>query len=385
MKACACSIVVATACLCSALFAAEDVFLLSYFKGNGETGVYLASSEDGLTFKDLNEGQPVFVPPQWVGQNLTRDPSIVYRDELFHMVWTSSWTGECFGAATSPDLKAWSAPVQVQPFKNWPANDRPINTWAPEVHWDPVQKNYAILWSSATTAVEGDGGHNSGGLEKDPARKVKPDPRHHRTFISRTTDFQSFTDAKVFFSPGVSEIDAMMAFDERGSTDPTKGRWVLVCKNEQMAKLGGKNIRVTTAPADLTKPFPPKFRAPDGWQTREDPKREESRSGVESKGKMPSPRSWSGPVAGPGSSVQAKQWTEGPTLLKVGDEWRLYFDRFRLRTNRFGLATSTDLVRWTDRTNELTAPPQAMHGTIFRAPRAVVSKAFDEARPQSGR
>jgi len=337
-------------CLGSASLASDDAFLLSYFKGNGETGVYLAASEDGLTFRDLNEGRPVFVPPAWAGQNLTRDPSIVYRDGLFLMVWTSSWTGECFGAATSRDLKQWSEPVQVQPFKNWPANDRPANTWAPEVQWDPVQKNYAILWSSATAGVEGDGGHNSGGLEKDPARKTKPDLRHHRTFISRTTDFRTFTDAQVFFSPGVSEIDAMMAFDDRGTTDASDDRWVMVCKNEQMQELGGKNIRVTIAPADLTKPFPPKFCSPSD---REKP--------------------WSEPVVGPGSGVQASQWVEGPTLLKVGDEWWLYFDRFRQKTNRFGLATSKDLVRWTDRTGELTVPPQAHHGTIFRTPRAAVS------------
>ena len=350
MKTRICCAIVTAALLSSTSFASDNIFLLSYFKGNGETGVYLACSEDGLTFRDLNEGRPVFAPPQWSGQNLTRDPSIVYRDGLFRMVWTSSWTGECFGAATSPDLKQWSQPVQVQPFRNWPADDRPMNTWAPEICWDPVQKDYAILWSSATAAVESDGGHNSGGLEKDPARKVKADPRHHRTFISRTTDFQSFTDAKVFFSPGVSEIDAMMAFDDRGTADSSDDRWVLVCKDEQMAELGGKNIRVTTASADLTKPFPPEFRSlTDAAQP------------------------WSGPVAGPGSGVQASQWAEGPTLLKVGDEWRLYFDRFRLRTNRFGLATSKDLTHWTDRTRELTVPPQAMHGTIFRAPRSAVS------------
>jgi hypothetical protein len=329
---------------------AEEVFLLSYFTGNGETGVYLAASEDGLTFKDLNEGRPVFTPPQWAGQSLTRDPSIVYRDGVFHMVWTSSWTGECFGAATSPDLKQWSQPVQVQPFKNWPANDRPVNTWAPEVHWDPVQKNYAILWSSSTAGVEGDGGHNSGGLEKDPARKVKPDPRHHRTFISRTSDFQSFTDAKLFFSPGVSEIDGMMAFDDGGTADGADDRWVLVCKDEQFQELGGKNLRLATAPADLANPFPPKFHSPSDMN-----------------------KPWSEPVAGPGSSVQANQWAEGPTLLKVGAEWRLYFDRFRLKADRFGLAVSKDLIHWTDRTGELKMPPQASHGTIFRAPRAAVS------------
>jgi hypothetical protein len=382
MKACICYAVVATTCFCSASFAANDVFLLSYFKGNGETGVYLAASEDGLTFQDLNEGRPIFAPPQWAGQNLTRDPSIVYRDGLFHMVWTSSWTGECFGAATSSDLRRWSEPVQVQPFRNWPANDRPVNTWAPEVHWDPVQKNYAILWSSATAAVEGDGGHNSGGLEKDPARKIKADPRHHRTFISRTTDFRSFTDAKVFFSPGVSEIDAMIVFDDRGTADSADDRWVLVCKDEQMAELGGKNIRVTTAPARV-EGVPPSNRGRDARDTTTAPADLTNLFSPQFHSPNDPNKPWSGPVAGPGSTVQANQWTEGPTLLKIGDEWRLYFDRFRLRTNRFGLATSNDLVHWTDRTGELTVPPQAMHGTIFRAPRAVVSKAFSGAHANS--
>jgi hypothetical protein len=340
--------------LCAGFVHAEDeLFLLSYFKGNGESGVFLACSEDGRVFNDLNGGQAVFTPPAWEGQNLTRDPSVVFRDGVFHMVWTSSWVGACFGAATSPDLKDWSEPVRVEPFRNWPANDLPQNTWAPEAHWDPVQKGYAILWSSATASVDSDGGHNSGGLEKDPNRNVKPDVRHHRTFLSRTTDFRSFTDARVFFSPGYSEIDACMAFDDRGTADTSDDRWVMVVKDEQMQELGGKNIRLTTAPADLTNPFPPKFCSPTDAS-----------------------KPWTEPVVGPGASVQATQWVEGPTLMKVGGEWWLYFDRFRMRTNRFGLATSTDLVHWTDRTGEVKVPPEAHHGTIFRAPRVVILKAF---------
>jgi len=348
------SFVAALVCSCC-VEAGDDVFLLSYFKGNGETGVFLACSEDGLTFKDLNDGRAVFAPPAWEGQNLTRDPSIVFHDGLFRMVWTSSWVGTCFGAATSPDLKRWSEPVRVEPFRNWPANDQPQNTWAPEVHWDWKQKNYAILWSSATAGAEGDGGHNSGGLEKDPNRKVKPDLRHHRTFISRTTDFKSFTDAKVFFSPGLSEIDACMAYDGGRKADPIYDRWVMAIKDEQMQELGGKNIRLTAAMADLTNPFPPKFRS------LTDPN-----------------KPWTDPVVGPGSSVQPNQWVEGATLLRVGSEWWLYFDRYRMRTNRFGLATSKDLVQWTDRTDEVKMPPDAHHGTIFRAPRAVVFNAFPQ-------
>ncbi len=354
MKRCIWSVVVALVC-CGCVEAAEDVFLLSYFKSNGETGVFLACSEDGLTFKDLNDGRAIFTPPAWKEQNLTRDPSIVFHDGLFRMVWTSSWVGTCFGAATSPDLKQWSEPVRVEPFRHWPANDQPYNTWAPEVHWDWKQKDYAILWSSATTGTDGDGGHNSGGLEKDPNRKVKPDTRHHRTFISRTTDFKSFTDAKVFFSPGVSEIDACMAYDGGRKADPKYDRWVLAVKDEQVQELGGKNIRLTAAPVDLTNPFPPKF------HSLTDPN-----------------KPWTDPVVGPGSSVQPNQWVEGPTLLKVGDEWRLYFDRFRLRANRFGLATSKDLIHWTDRSDEVRMPAEAHHGTIFRAPRDIILKAFPQ-------
>jgi len=370
----ACCVVLAATCLGSLSFASEDIFLLSYFKGNGETGVYLAASEDGLTFQDLHEGRPVFVPSAWEGQNLTRDPSIVYRDGLFRMVWTSSWTGECFGAATSPDLKRWSPPVQVQPFRNWPADDRPANTWAPEVHWDPVQKDYAILWSSATARMEGSGGHNSGGLEKDPARQVKPDLRHHRTFIARTADFRNFSEARVFFAPGVSQIDAMMAFDDRGTAEAADDRWVMVCKNEQFQELGGKNLRLAVAPARV-EGVPPSQRGRDARDTtivRADPAQPPA-SRFRAPGDPNQP--WSAPVVGPGSSVQASQWVEGPTLLKVGDEWWLYFDRFRLRANRFGLATSKDLLHWTDRTGAVKTPPEARHGTVFRAPRAVLRDA----------
>ena len=340
--------VIQSACVVS-VEAADEVFLFSFFKDNGQAGAFLAGSTDGLTFQELNDGEPILSPPQWEGQNLTRDPSIIYHDGLFRMVWTTSWRGRCFGAAVSPDLKHWSEPVQVRPFENWPADDAPGNTWAPEVHWDPVQGDYAILWSSATAGVEGDGGHNSAGLESDPDSGIKRDVRHHRTFISRTSDFQHFTDARVFFAPGSSQIDACMVFDDRGTTSRADDRWAMAVKHEQFEEAGGKNIRIALAPADLTEPFPPSFRSPT------DPA-----------------RTWSDPIVGPGSSVQPHEWVEGPTLMKVGDEWWLYFDRFRAGTDRYGLATSKDLIHWTDRTAEVKIPREAHHGTIFRAPLAAV-------------
>ena len=37
----------------------KEVFLLPYFLGNGETGVYFAFSNDGLKFEWLNDGKVV--------------------------------------------------------------------------------------------------------------------------------------------------------------------------------------------------------------------------------------------------------------------------------------------------------------------------------------
>lgn len=62
------------------LFAQErtdDVLLFAYFRDNGQAGIFLAQSEDGITFAPLNEERPIFTPPTWPGQNLTRDPSIL--------------------------------------------------------------------------------------------------------------------------------------------------------------------------------------------------------------------------------------------------------------------------------------------------------------------
>ena len=64
----------------------DDVLLFTYFRDNGQHGVNLASSTDGMNFIPLNDDKPVFTPPTWKGQNLTRDASVLYHDGVFHMV-----------------------------------------------------------------------------------------------------------------------------------------------------------------------------------------------------------------------------------------------------------------------------------------------------------
>ncbi len=299
----------------------DEVLLLSFFRGNGEAGVFLAASEDGRRFTPLNGDQPVMKPAPWEKQNLTRDPSILYHDGKFRLVWTTSWKGDCLAYAESKDLVTWSQPVRVEPF----GAQKPANTWAPEICWDPLQRNYLILWSS---------------------RLGQPG---NRIFMTRTADGKTFTGAQPFLDRTFGCIDAYLLREEEA------GRWVMVYKNEDAEAKGGKNLRVATAPLDFSAP----------WVDRVDR-----------------------PIIGPGSAVAADTMTEGPTLLKRKGEYVLYWDSplrglnpkalpkdvaaLKVPGDSYGMATSTDLVTWRDRTAELSLPRNVRHGTVFPAPRAAV-------------
>lgn len=64
----------------------NNVYLFSYFVDNGEDGLHLAYSQDGLNWLPLNEGRS-FLIPQLGKDKLMRDPSIVVSPEgRFHMV-----------------------------------------------------------------------------------------------------------------------------------------------------------------------------------------------------------------------------------------------------------------------------------------------------------
>ena len=66
----------------------DDVLFLAFFRDNGQAGIFLAASRDGVRFDAVNNDRPVMKPAGWPGQSLTRDPSIVYHDGKFHAVWT---------------------------------------------------------------------------------------------------------------------------------------------------------------------------------------------------------------------------------------------------------------------------------------------------------
>ena len=112
---------------------------------NGEDGLHLAHSSDGLRWTALNRDRSLLRPT--IGKDrLMRDPSIVRGpDGIFHMVWTTGWHDQGIGVAHSEDLIRWSEQTRIGVMDHEP---KCRNCWAPEIFYDDVQQQYLIFWAS---------------------------------------------------------------------------------------------------------------------------------------------------------------------------------------------------------------------------------------------
>lgn len=209
------------------IIAAEDneyVYLFSFFRKNGEDGLYLAWSADGLKWTELKPKAVSFLKPQ-VGGNLMRDPCICLGpDNKFHLVWTTSWTKPpVVGYSSSTNLIDWSEQKAI-PVMNHEPDTR--NVWAPELFYDRQKQQFLIFWSLTIpgkfpeTADTGDNGYN------------------HRIYYTTTKDFVNFAPTKLLFDGGFNVIDATML--ERG------GKYYLIVKDETLKPVK-KNLRIAVA------------------------------------------------------------------------------------------------------------------------------------------
>lgn len=245
-------------------YSQENVYLFSYFTNNGQDGLHLAYSFDGLNWAELNNGQS-FLKPEVGKDKLMRDPCIYYgKDKRFHMVWTSGWWDRYIGYASSEDLIHWSKQDTVPVMEKEPAA---LNSWAPEISYDDKSDNYIIFW--ATTIP---------GRHKEVATSEREKGLNHRIYYTTTRDFKTFSETKMFFNPDFSTIDATIL--KKGK------KYYLFVKNEN-SNPPEKNIRVAVA---------------------------DNASG-------PYPTEVSGPITG-------KFWAEGPTALQVGKYVYVYFDKY---------------------------------------------------------
>ncbi len=281
-------------------------YLFAYFKNNGEDGLHLAHSRDGLKWRPLNEDKP-YLTPLVGSQRLLRDPCILQGpDGVFHLVWTTGWEGRDIGIAHSKDLINWSEQKTIPVMAHEPTA---MNCWAPELFYDGANRQYLIIWS---TTIPGKFAETAGSARKG---------RNHRIYYVATKDFTTYSPTALFYDGGFNVIDATVVQDGQ--------RFVLIVKDETELPVAKKHLRLAT----------------------------------------------SDKAAGPysaASSAFTKDWVEGPTALKVNQDWLVYYDEYR--DHRYGALKTRDWRTWEDVSGKLEFPNGMRHGTAFSVSAEVAAR-----------
>jgi hypothetical protein len=301
----------ATLLLALLLPACHADYLFTSFRSNGETGVFLALSTDGMTWTPINNNQP-WIKPQHPGM-LMRDPFLVLGpDKTWHLLWTWGWNRKEMGGAlrighaTSRDLIDWSAHQEIPIFRNEPTAR---NAWAPEAAWDPQAREWVIFWATTIpgkfpdTEGTGDSGYN------------------HRLYAMTTKDWGTFSEPRLWFDPGFNSIDSTVVRDGK--------RWVMIFKDERKTPLQ-KRLRLAFADSpqspwrDISEPF-------------------------------------------------TRDWVEGPSAVRIGQEWWIYFDHYT-KPRHYGAVKTTDWKAFDDVTSQVSFPEDHRHGTVVEIPASVAAK-----------
>ncbi len=130
-----------------------------------------------------------------------------------------------------------------------------------------------------------------------------------------TRDWKTFSAPRLWFDPGFNSIDSTLVQDGK--------RWVMVFKDER-AKPLQKRLRLAFADSprgpwrDISEPF-------------------------------------------------TRDWVEGPSVLRIGDAWWIYFDHYRA-PRHYGAVRTRDWLTFEDVTKELSFPEDHRHGTGIRIP-----------------
>ena len=183
------------------------------------------------------------------------------------------------------------------------------NCWAPEITWDAKNKEYMIYWATTITGRF---------LQGDTAGD---DKYNHRLYYITTKDFKTFSKAKLLYDQGFNVIDATI--------QPTGSQYIMFLKDETRKPVQ-KNIRAAYA------------------------------------------TSLAGPYSKPSSPITGNYWAEGPTAIKIGSDWIVYFDKYTQHT--YGAVRSPDLKNWTDISDKVSFPKGTRHGTVFTVSRREFEK-----------
>lgn len=148
---------------------------------------------------------------------------------------------------------------------------------------------------------------------------------NHRMYYTTTKDFKEFSDTKLFLDPGFSVIDAVIV--KRAVND-----YVLVLKDNTRPE---RNLKVAFG----RDPLGPYEHVSD-------------------------------PFTG--------KFTEGPTVLKDGEGWLIYFDAYEEK--EYGAVKTRDFKTFTNVSDQVNLPEGHKHGTICKVSRKVLEKLKAESR-----
>jgi beta-xylosidase len=296
-------------------FAADtnSVFLFSFFREpNGQAGLLLATSTNGLNWTELNAPNgKSFLEPQ-VGGKLMRDPCLRRGpDGVFRLVWTTSWgRPPVVGYACSTDLIHWSEERAIPVMENDPTA---VNVWAPELFYDDAKQQWLIFWAT-TIPGKFPETENSG----DVSQQIH---YNHRIYFVTTKDFTNFSPTKLFYDGGFDVIDATMLADG--------GRYYLIVKDETKNPVK-KDLHIAAG------------------DTAEGP-------------------------FGPASPAISTNWVEGPSAIKIGDGYYIFFDHY-VNPKYYGAIKSTDMKSWQDISSAVSFPKGIRHGSVLTVPESVVQQ-----------
>lgn len=146
---------------------------------------------------------------------------------------------------------------------------------------------------------------------------IEDEYNNHRLYYTKTKDFKGFSKAELLYDPGYSSIDAVI---------------------------------VKKAPADYVLVFKDNTRP--------------ERNMHAAFGKTAT-----GPYENPTEKFTVN-FTEGPSVVKVGDEWLIYFDAYEKKT--YDAVSTKDFKTFTDINDKISVPEGHKHGTIFKAKESIL-------------
>lgn len=280
--------------------------------------LHVALSNDGRHWTALNDNKPIWA-------QFMRD-QFIHRGEdgLWRLIATGGGGGaenrKKFGPsatyATSSDLIHWRFEKYLYLMNNIKNEKGKLvgNIWAPEFYYDSETKEYTIFWSSTF---------------RDAGWKES------RLWYCKTSDWKSFSVAKILFAPPYSVID--------GTIIKHKGLFYLFHKEEEFGERTGerRGIRVATA-KDIEGPY----------------------------------QIYNGPLNG---GQIAPTITEGPSVMKdpMKPGWLLLYDYPMV--DEYGISSSADLFNWKVE-KDVKMPEDGRHGSVSILSRAE-AKALLEAFP----